>query len=73
LSDGTEIPPGQAHIICRRVGRHDVFLTRTKKAVVHVVRNCVVRAPQKTHTPLTITVNYGQFWLTENANRAASI
>jgi len=41
--------------------------------VVHVVQESVVRAPQKTHAPLTTTVNSGVLRSVENADHAASI
>ena len=30
--------------------------------VVHVVRSFMIRGPQKTHAPLTSTVNLGSLW-----------
>jgi len=40
---------------------------------VHVVRDSVVRAPQKTRAPSTIAVNSGLLCSVENADHAASI
>ena len=39
--------------------------------VVHVVRDSFVRAPQKTHEPMTIVVNSGLLWSVANADYAA--
>ena len=39
--------------------------------VVHVVRDPGIRAPQKTHAPLTITVYSGWLWLAGKSHRAA--
>jgi hypothetical protein len=40
-------------------------------SVVHVVQDSALRAPQKYHAPLTITVGNGLLRSTENADHAA--
>ena len=48
-------------------------LAETRLTVVHVVQDLVVRAPQKYHAPLTVTVNHGSLRSVTNANCPASI
>jgi len=57
----------------RRARKAQVHLRKSRLAVVHVVQDLVVRAPQKYHAPLTITVNRGSLRSVKNSDRPASI
>jgi len=57
----------------RRARKALVKRRKSRLAVVHVVQDLVVRAPQKYHAPLTITVNHGSLRSVKNSDRPASI
>jgi len=58
--------------LLNRMGAH-VHAVLVGVFVVHVVRDCAVHAPQKTHAPLTVKVNSGPLRSAEIADRTASI